>query len=95
MQMSEAHVLTCGAETCSYNCRDVCCAPSIEVGAEHPACDTYTTGAVDILEGEPAVRDCKVFDCNFNNSEMCSAAGITMISHAGHADCGTFRMQIG
>lgn len=91
MQMTEAHVLTCLADDCSYNCRDVCCAPAIEVGAEHPACDTFTTGAVQVREGEPGVQDCKVMDCHFNSSESCNAAGVTMIMHSGHADCATYR----
>jgi hypothetical protein len=90
-QMTEAHVMTCLAEDCSYNCRDECCAPAIEVGAEHPACDTFTTGAVDEATGVPPVRECKVVDCHFNDSAECLASGITMIHHAGHADCATFR----
>ena len=91
MQMSEATVLTCLAEDCSYNCREVCCAPAVEVGAEHPACDTFTTGAVSVGAGEPGIRDCKVMQCHFNSSEACTASGITMITHSGHADCATFR----
>jgi hypothetical protein len=91
MQMSEAHVLTCLAEDCSYNCREVCCAPAVEIGAEHPACDTFTTGSVPVGAGEPGVQDCKVMDCHFNNAESCTASGITMITHSGHADCATFR----
>lgn len=91
-EMAEAHVLTCLAEDCSYNCRDECCAPSIEVGADHPACDTFTTGAVQEAEGEPPVLDCKVADCHFNQSMTCLASGITMVHHSGHADCATYRM---
>ncbi|MDR3686540.1 MAG: DUF1540 domain-containing protein [Coriobacteriia bacterium] len=91
MQMAEGHVLTCLADDCSYNCREVCCAPAVEVGEDHPACDTFTTGAVEIRQAEPGVRDCKVMDCHFNSSESCMAAGVTMITHSGHADCATFR----
>jgi hypothetical protein len=37
MQMHEnAVVMTCLAEDCSYNCRDECCAPSIDIGDDHP-----------------------------------------------------------
>lgn len=91
MQITESHVLTCSAEDCSYNCRDVCCAPAVEVGAEHSACDTFTTGPVELRGAEPQVQDCRVLDCHFNRLEMCTAAGITMIIHAQHADCATFR----
>ena len=90
-QMGESRVMTCLAEDCSYNCRDECCAPLVEVGEDHPACDTFTTGAVDESLGIPPVQDCKVMDCYFNNSKACSASGVTMISHSGHADCVTYR----
>jgi len=64
----------------------------IEVGEEHPACDTFTTGAVQIADFEPQVQDCKVSQCHFNSSWACTAAGVTMITHSDHADCATFRM---
>lgn len=91
-QNSEAHVMTCLAEDCSYNCRDECCAPSVEIGADHPQCDMYTTGAVDVMGGEPAVQDCKVAECHYNGQMQCHAAGITLLTHQGHADCATFRV---
>jgi hypothetical protein len=90
-QITESRVMTCLAEDCSYNCRDECCAPAVEVGAEHPACDTFTTGAVSESDGVPPVQDCKVTDCSFNSSMSCVASGITMIDHSGHADCATYR----
>jgi hypothetical protein len=90
-QLGDSHVLTCLAEGCSYNCRDECCAPNIEVGDEHPRCDMFTTGEVPIGDGEPPVMDCKVMDCHFNQRMACSAGGVTMINHSGHADCGTYR----
>jgi hypothetical protein len=30
-------------------------------------------------------------DCHFNAAEACTASGVTMIMHSGHADCGTYR----
>lgn len=90
-QMGEARVLTCLAEDCSYNCRDECCAPKVEVGSDHPRCDTFTTGQVPISTGEPPVQECDVEDCHFNHALACAAAGITMSNHAGHADCITYR----
>ena len=92
MQMqSEATVMTCLAEDCSYNCRDECCAPAIEIGDEHPQCDTFTTGEVAVADTSATVQDCMVSDCHFNHQMSCSAAGITMTTHSGHADCLTFR----
>ncbi len=90
-EMMSSHVLTCLAEDCSYNCRDECCAPPVEVGSDHPRCDTFTTGEVSIGMGEPAVMDCKVTDCHYNSQMACDAPGVTMIGHSGHADCGTYR----
>ena len=71
-QASESRVLTCLAEECSYNCRDECCAPMVEVGDEHPSCDTFTTGAVIESEGVPPIRERKVADCH-SSGELLSA----------------------
>lgn len=90
MQTSE--VLTCLAVDCSYNHEDICCASGIEIGDQHPSCDTYTTGSVDISDDDPAIKDCKVQECHFNRSEACTASGITLITHSGHADCATYRV---
>jgi Domain of Unknown Function (DUF1540) len=92
MQITEAHVLTCLAEDCSYNCEDECCAPKIEVGADHPKCDMFTTSRVRVTDGEPAISQCMVDQCHFNSSRECSASGVTMTTHSGHADCATFRV---
>lgn len=91
-EQGDAHVLTCLAETCSYNCRDECCAPRVEIGDEHPQCDTYTTGAVEIMDGEPSIMDCKVVRCHYNDQMQCHASGITLATHQGHGDCVTFRV---
>ena len=92
MQMTtEATVMTCRAEDCSYNCRDECCAPAIEVGSDHPKCDTFTTGEVPIAERPATVHDCLVSECHFNRRMACSAAGVTLSTHSGHADCMTYR----
>ncbi len=87
----ESRVMTCLAESCSWNCDDQCCAPSIEVGAEHPRCDTYTTAPADPLDTMAMVQDCKVAGCHFNRNMACEASGITLNVHSGHADCLTFR----
>jgi hypothetical protein len=92
MQMqSEAIVMTCLAEDCSYNCREECCAPAIEIGDDHPRCDTYTTGEVAVADTSAIVQDCMVSDCHFNNKMTCGATGVTLATHSGHADCLTFR----
>ncbi|MHB9003556.1 MAG: DUF1540 domain-containing protein, partial [Coriobacteriia bacterium] len=42
-EQGHAPVVTCDVMECSYNKNECCCAPSIEVGDQHPACDTFTT----------------------------------------------------
>jgi len=88
---NEALVMTCLAESCSWNCYDECCAPAIEVGADHPRCDTFTTAPEIPTEETASVMDCKVAECSFNHNMACGAAGITLGVHSGHADCLTFR----
>ncbi len=88
----EGHVLTCSAADCSYNDDRCCSAPAIEVGSDHPMCDTYTTAPVQRAAIEPAISDCSIGECAFNTAHACHAAAVTMMPHAGHADCGTFRM---
>lgn len=92
MQLMDGHVMTCLAANCSYNCDSECCAPNITVGDEHPMCDMFTTANVDHLEHEPRVNKCMVDECHFNKSAACHAAGITLTSHAEHADCMTYRV---
>lgn len=87
----QADVETCLVEQCTYNCREECCAPDIQVGGDHPLCDTFTTGEVQPTDTMASVGGCDVTQCHFNDSMDCMAAGITVSNHAGHADCLTFR----
>ena len=89
----EGHVLTCSAQDCSYNDDRCCCAPMIEVGSDHPMCDTYTRDSVERSSIEPEISRCSIQDCSFNSSQSCHAPAVTVMSHADHADCGTFRMM--
>lgn len=91
MEMLNGHVMTCHADDCSYNCDARCCAPSIEIGDDHPMCDMYTTKPVQDAMSEPMVSKCMVGECHFNSQMACSAAGITLMRHSDHADCATYR----
>lgn len=86
-------VLTCKVEDCSYNDNECCRAPSIQVGDEHPRCDTYTHDMATAKADIATVSECHVGDCYFNKSQSCHAAGITVGFHSGHADCYTARTQ--
>jgi hypothetical protein len=90
--MDEGHVLTCTVTECSYNRMEVCHAPNINVGDNHPACDTFTTSNASLNEsGMPDVAICNVLECQFNENNDCMAPGITVAHHSNHADCLTFR----
>jgi hypothetical protein len=94
MQMRDENgcVLTCIAADCSYNMELECLAPKIEVGDDHPTCDTFThTPQVQRAQEEALVATCKVTQCTFNDSMHCKARGITVDHHSQHADCVTFR----
>lgn len=90
--MEEGHVITCLARSCSYNSECECDAPSIQVGDDHPRCDTFTTAPMPQSDAEPLVGTCAITDCHFNRSSSCEAAGVTMTMHSQHADCGTYRL---
>ena len=92
MSDGQGPVLTCIKIDCDYNVDDCCYAGGIEVGDEHPQCDTYTTGSATPTEQMANVSTCHVTDCFFNKQEDCCAAGITVGEHSGHADCLTARM---
>lgn len=85
-------VLTCTVTDCGYNNALKCFAPSITVGDDHPYCDTYTHGAVSPAPEESIVSRCLTSMCDFNDHAKCSARGVTLDCHGGHADCATFRM---
>jgi hypothetical protein len=84
-------VLTCTVSDCGYNKELRCFAPSIAVGDDHPFCDTYTKTVVPPAETEAFVSQCMTTMCDFNDAYHCSARGVTLDCHAGHADCATFR----
>jgi hypothetical protein len=85
-------VLTCTAADCSYNRMLECLAPNIQVGDDHPTCDTFTHDQnVQRAQRESIVATCKVGQCTFNDQMECHAPGITVDHHSQHADCVTFR----
>lgn len=87
----EGRVTNCTVEECSYNQNRECHAPAIEVGTEHPMCDTFTTSQVSqSSEAMPMISRCDVDVCKFNESLMCHAPGITVDHHSEHADCLTY-----
>lgn len=84
-------VLTCTVADCSYNKMLECWAPDIQVGEDHPRCDTFTSQTVPLADAAAVVGWCGVSECGFNAGSHCGARGITVDHHSQHADCVTFR----
>jgi hypothetical protein len=84
-------VTKCEVENCFYN-RDLQChAPAINVGGEHPNCDTFIPMGNHIgRQGTGTVGACHVSQCEYNADLTCVANGIVVTHHADHADCETY-----
>ncbi len=83
----------CEMTECAYNQERGCHAMAITVGDEGcPMCDTYfrqpQKGGVADMKG--GVGACHTYDCKFNDAFECSAPGVKVARHQGHADCSTF-----
>jgi hypothetical protein len=92
MPLQLVKVLDCEVTDCAYNANKGCHTAAITVGSDHPACDTFLKapqkgGAMDTTGG---VGACKVDTCTYNSALECTASGIHVRVHGGHADCATF-----
>jgi hypothetical protein len=92
MMMPE--VKKCTVNDCFYWGDDKCRANAIQVGDDHPLCDTYVKAG---SHGAPAnmgkVGACHTSDCQYNKDLSCSANSIDVGWHAHHADCLTFEAK--
>jgi hypothetical protein len=87
-------VIKCDVMNCFYNTSKACHAPAINVGGDHPSCDTFVARATHIArQGPSMVGACHVSTCRHNQDMMCSASGISVTGHEGHADCATFEKR--
>jgi hypothetical protein len=92
IRQQDGAVLTCTVADCTFNNSLECWAPKIQIGEDHPRCDTYTRQPDVFLADTAAVVSwCGVTDCGFNEGAHCGARGITVDQHSKHADCATFR----
>ena len=85
-------VSRCEVSECFYNRETACHAPAINVGGDHPSCDTFVAESHHI--GRSAVGlvgACHVAECRFNRDLTCNARAITVGHHAGHADCAPYQ----
>jgi hypothetical protein len=84
-------VSKCDVTQCFYNRDAMCHAPAINVGGEHPMCDTFIT-ANNHIPGDQmsAVGACHVAQCEYNQDLTCRADGILVGLHNNHADCFTY-----
>lgn len=87
-------VSRCDVTNCFYNREKNCHAPAINVGGEHPMCDTFISKSEHITRpATSAVGACHVDQCRYNQNLTCHAAGIVVGYHADHADCDTFEQR--
>ncbi|MHB9024827.1 MAG: DUF1540 domain-containing protein [Armatimonadota bacterium] len=85
-------VARCEVEECFYNRESACHAPAINVGGDHPICDTFITLQDHIArQATSSVGACHVNQCRFNTDLTCHASAIEVAHHANHADCNTFQ----
>ncbi|HBN08984.1 MAG TPA: DUF1540 domain-containing protein [Cyanobacteria bacterium UBA8530] len=86
-------VKLCDVLECCFNRDKKCHAGAIQVGDDHPACDTFTTGKnkAGVENMVANVGACKIDACTFNNNLECGAPGITVGHHGSHADCQTYK----
>ena len=87
-------VSKCDVSQCFYNKDKACRAPAINVGRDHPACDTFiTNGGHGGFNGTGSVGACHVDHCRFNQGLLCTAQAVSVGQHAGHADCATYERR--
>ena len=98
MTMQMPKISACDVTNCAYNQNKQCHTPAITVGGPEDVCaccDTFMEasqkGGVSDMTG--AVGACKVEPCTYNKSLECSAPGIKVGLHEGHADCVTFQRR--
>ncbi|HEX2951811.1 MAG TPA: DUF1540 domain-containing protein [Armatimonadota bacterium] len=81
----------CDVENCFYNHDLQCHAQAINVGGDHPNCDTFIPMGNHIARSENGeVGACHVAQCKYNADLCCNAQGINVCHHTEHADCCTF-----
>ena len=90
--MDIPRISSCDMTECYFNTKKSCHAAAINVGSDHPACDTFMSGSKH--GGAPDVTGmvgaCKVDHCRHNSSLLCSAPSISVGHHMTHADCKTY-----
>jgi len=85
-------VSKCDENDCFYNRASACHAPAINVGSDHPKCDTFSRTSERHIGRQPVglVGACHVAGCRWNTELMCSATAIAVGRHGDHPDCLTF-----
>lgn len=93
-EMMMPPVTQCEVANCFYNRNMACHAPAINVGGDHPSCDTFITNNSHIPGDQHSmVGACHVAQCRFNQELTCHANGILVGLHESHADCKTFQQK--
>lgn len=92
IDMEMPKISMCDMTECFYNTKKVCHAPAINIGSDHPLCDTFMKGGMHggAMDMTGSVGACKVDHCRHNTSFLCSAQSIKVGHHGSHADCKTY-----
>jgi len=96
MGTETTRIIKCEAVECAYNMNNKCRAIAITIGDRGcPVCYTvmksFEKGGFPDTIGK--VGACKAIACQLNNALECTADGIQIKMHSGHAECGTFRAR--
>lgn len=86
--MDMTSVANCNMSSCAYNSSAMCHTRAINVGY-HAECNTYVhaSAAGGLKDVSGGIGACLAANCKFNNRLECTASGIEVAGHQGHADC--------
>lgn len=85
-------ILRCEMSDCFFNRDDMCHAPAIHIGSDHPNCDTYVHRPSHTERAETGlVGACHIDHCRYNTDDTCLANRIVVAHHIDHGDCETFQ----
>jgi len=93
--MNIPRVSSCDMEDCFFNKGQTCHAPAINVGGDHPLCDTFINNSRHggDMDRAAMVGACKVSNCTHNTELCCGAPTIRVGPHRSHGDCQTFEAR--
>lgn len=97
MEAKASTVSFCEVSDCAYNKVSSCHAIAVTIGeVRHPACLTFYKsrgGRGGAPSAEAMIGACKMENCSYNVLLGCTAGGVTVVFHHGHADCDKYAVR--